>query len=171
MLRFPSLIKSYDTYCSCDPAIKQPPAAPAASASDADKEAYALSLIEYVTTLNAAHDTGDWSALILPGEQPTKFVLQPVDAEDFRELRDLAGLDGSNPQRIGDHRAQALLVRMALVDVPGIPDLKAKRSPHPKYGWTMAQAEVIQILDALNPRIVGELAGAILRRVTARPLA
>jgi len=169
MLRFPSLIKAYDTHVSCDPAIKQPPIAPASTASDDVKEAYARDVLAYVTALNAAHDTGDWSALILPGETPTKFVLQPIDAETFRSLCDLAMLPESSSRHIGPAQEQALLVRLALVDIVGV-DFKVKREPDPKHGWVMAQPEVIKLFDALNRRIVGELAQAIGRRSFASPL-
>lgn len=164
MLRLPSLFKSYDSHVSCDPALKQPPVAPT-QGTDEDKAAYAKAMLEYIATLTACHDTGDWSPLILPGETPLKFVLQPVDAEDFRALVDRASLPESSPRHIGAATEQALLVRLALVSIVGTDDIKIRREADPKWdGWVMAQPEVIRILDSVNRRIVGELAQAIGRR-------
>lgn len=168
MLRLPSLIKKWETHVSSDDAIKQPPKDPAADATDAVKEAWAKELIAYATTLRACHDTGDWSPLLVEGKDATKFVLQPIDSEIYRELHDLTSLPLGHAERVGPALYQALLVRLALVDIVGA-GVAIERKPG-RRGWVMAQADVIALLDALNLRIVGELASAIERRQIASPL-
>lgn len=157
-LRPPSLFKPYDAYVSVDPALKQPP-------ESTDEKA----LDEYLATLVSCIDTGDWTSLLIPGQTPLKFVLQHLDRTALRALIDRMQLPESNARYIGDKLAQALFVRLALVDVVGA-ELRIKRESDPQWdGWVMAQPDVIQILDAADPRIVGELAMGIRRKALLGP--
>jgi hypothetical protein len=166
MQRLPSLFKPYTVHVSCDDAFKQAPPRPPIDADDDTKAKWAEELIAHQTTVAACHDTGDWSPLLIEGRTPMKFVLKSADV---RSLADRAELPESNPRRIGSATEQALLVRMALVDIPGV-DFKIERKPDPKWDdWTLCQPEVIEALDALDRRIIAELHAVIVRRSLARP--
>lgn len=165
MIRLPSLFRPYDAYVSVDPALKPAPELPS-DATDEQRKASA----EYIATLVSCIDTGDWSALLIPGQTPLKFVLQHLDRTAFRSLIDRMGLPENNARHIGEKLGQALLVRLALVDIVGAEGLRVRREADPQWdGWVMAQSEVIQILDAADPRIVGELALGIQRKAVLGP--
>lgn len=158
MIRLPSLQRDFDGYFSKDPAFEQSPPAPDADASEDAKAKYKLELDGYNAKLKAAWETGDWSALIKPGETPTKFVLGQVDRTTWRALDDRVRLPSSNPRHIGMSSLLHLLFRLAIREVAGIDALKVKRLPDSRWDdWVMAQADIVSILDELDSEIVSEI--------------
>lgn len=167
MIRLPSTFRPYDVYFSGDPALKQSPDAPKADASEDDIKAYVEAKKQYLATFFACHDTGDWSPLLIEGQTPLKFVMLHVDRTTFRALVDRIGLPESNPRHIGERLAQSLFVRLALSSIVGAEGLVVRRESDPQWdGWVMAQPEVIQVLDAADPRIVSELGLMVQRKAT-----
>lgn len=152
--RPPSYQRTYDTYYSGDPSFAQ-------LADDATKEQAG----EYVAKITVAHDTGDWSALLVPGGAPTKFVLQQIDRNVWRAITDRAVLPPENPRWIGPVILPSLLLRLALQSIPGW-DVEVSRKPDPSWGgWVMAQPDIVTMLDEIDTGIVGELGAQIFRRL------
>ena len=158
MLRPPSLSKPYDDFYSGDPAFIKPPPTPAEGEASAEYD-------EYRAKLKAAKDTGDWSALLLPGQVPTKFVMNQVDRNVWRSIVDRGQLSPENPRHIGTVALLALLFRLAIKDIPGF-EIKIERGPDPYWdGWDMAHPKIVDVLDRIDPGIVGELGAGVWRRL------
>lgn len=170
--RLPSAQKQYDDYCSLDPAFIQPPSPPAEGASDSERESFKAAAEEYLAKLTAAKETGDWSALRIDGQTPTKFVLGQVDRNVWRAIMDRAVLPGDSPRSIGQITLHSLLFRLALKSIVGLGDVKVERAPdHNWEGWVMAQADIVTQLDEIDPRIVGEIGAGVFKRLQGiRPL-
>jgi hypothetical protein len=164
-LRPPSLHKTYETFYSGDPAFVQPPAAPAVDASDEDKAAYEAAITDYRAKYTAAVERGDWSALAIEGQQPTKFVLGQVDRNIWRAIIDRGMLDESNPRHIGLITMFAVLFRLAIQSIPASPIEIRRRADDDWNGWVMATPDVVTALDELDPQIVGEIGAGIFRRL------
>lgn len=173
MLRPPSLAKSYDEYVSVDPVFIQPPEI-ADDATDAAREEHTKAAEQYLATLKAARETGDWTPMLTLGRtlnEATKFTLLQIDRNVWREIIDRSTLPLDVPNRIGPSALRALLVRLALKSAVAL-DMKIERAPDPRWNdYVMASSDVIDYLDAINPRIVGELGSRIIERLSGeRPL-
>lgn len=165
MIRAPSLIRAFDDFYSADPAFIQPPAELGNDATDAEKEEYERALADYRAKILSAKETGKWDAALVPGAVPTKFVLQPVDRNIWREILDRGSLPADSSRRIGIVTAIALLFRLSLKSIVGF-DLKVERAADPQWdGWVMAQPDVITVLDELDAGIVSEIGGGIYKRL------
>lgn len=152
MIRFASLQKDYDFYVSVDPAFKQRPADEAAQA-------------QYDADLAAARKTGDYRALLLEGQTPTKFVLGQVDRNTWRALVDRVQLPPTVPRKVGEGTFQALVFRLAIRDIPAL-DEKVERKADPKWdGWVLAQESLVETMDATWPTIISEIATHVLERL------
>lgn len=166
MIRPPSLVRHWDSYFPGDPALKQPPSPPADDASEADRDEYKAQLEAYVTTLRACRDTSDWAPLRIEGREPTKFVMGQVDRNIWRELIDRGTLPTASPLRVGTVMLYALLFRLSVRQIVGWP--KFDREPDPAWnGWTMAPASLVNDLDEIDPRIVGDLGAEVFERLKA----
>jgi len=118
MLRPPSNQKTYKLFFSADPAIVQ-------IANDATKERQT----EHERLLRVARETGDWSAITVPGEQPTTFSMRQLPSESTGELANMQAL--GEPQ----FRVLSLAFRSALVDAaPLIDGVKVAHDQHPIFG-------------------------------------
>lgn len=169
MLKPPSLVRDYTLHYSGDPALKQAPEAPVfpedmteeskASVLEAFKKEHA----EYVVTLKTCQQTGDWSLLVLPGQQPTPFVMTQVNREDWRALAYRADLPRDNPRHIGWGVLLSLLFRMSIKSITGWGS-QFDREPGVD-GWVMAPTKLVTALDDLDPGIVTELGAAVLSRL------
>ena len=161
MIRPPSSQRQWDAFTSIDPAFAQRPALPA-EPTDADRSA----LADYDAKITAAKETGDWRALLVEGQSPTKFVMGQIDRNTWRAIMDRAVLPGDSPRHIGQIALHALLVRLALRSVVGFGDVKIERQADPQWEyWPMAQAEIVTQLDEIDPRIVGELGSDVFKRL------
>jgi hypothetical protein len=155
------LFKPWDEYVSIDPCFVQAP-----TVGDPPTEGEAAALEAYQAKLKTAHDTGDWSAMLAPGRsltEATKFTMLQVDRNVWRELLDRSTLPLTTPMRVGPAVLRALMLRLALKSISGC-EVKVERSFDPKWGVEMAQPSIIDYLDSINPRIVGELGSRVMER-------
>ena len=166
MIRLPSLVKAYDAVYSGDPALKQPPAKPDDKAPESELAAYKKAITDHRATIEACQETGDWSALTIEGQQPSKFVLGQIDRNIWRTISDRGSLPDSNPRHLGFGATLALLFRLALRDIPGLTDVKVEREPDPAWdNWTMAKPGIVTLLDMADPGIVTEIGFGIWKRL------
>jgi hypothetical protein len=155
MIRPPSAVKHYDWYYSGDSAFVQ-------LASDATED----QVKEHRARLTAARETGDWTALLVPGGSPTKFVLGQVDRNDWRAVLDRCELPDSNPRAIRHGELAALLFRLAIRSIPGFGEVKITRTADEQWGgWVMAQPEIVTMLDEIDEFIVVEIGAHVLSRL------
>jgi hypothetical protein len=165
--RAPSLTKPWDEFVSIDPVFVQAPQPPDDDASPEVKAEHRKALAEYGAKLRSARDTGDWLPLVAPDrriDDATKFVLLQVDSNIWRELLDRATLPLDSAKRIGAATLRALLVRLAVKSIPGFP-IAIERTLDEQWGYVMAGAEVVDLLDKHDARIVGELGTRIMERL------
>lgn len=155
MIRLGSLQKDYDFYVSSDPAFIRLPK----DASEEDRKAYAAKW-------KAARETGDYSPLLVtPDAQPTKFVLGRVKSEIWRQLQDRASLPLSEPLHLGFVTMMALFARLALRAIPSL-DMKLEHKMDSAWGFSMAPADVVDVLDSTDTSIVAEIGTEVLRRIS-----
>jgi hypothetical protein len=146
MLRPPSIQRQYDEFYSRDPALLQPP--PNATPKE---------LEDHATKIRVARETGDWTALLVAGETPTKFVMRPLSGALFRRLSDRMIM-----RRIGPAELNAYAFRAALVEIPGWPT-KLEREQVEDFGSLVA-VDLVDELEHIDPRIVTELGAEVIRR-------
>jgi hypothetical protein len=139
--RLPSNKQTYDLFWSEDPAFVQGEGS------------------EHERKLEQARETGDWSALLVQGQIPTKFVARQVPSEIRRRL-----LDRYSAEKIGGRELDALLVRVAIVDVVGFGDFKLGFAKHEDWG-RVASSELVDAMDAYAPGSITELALQIFNRM------
>lgn len=163
-IRLPSLQRAYDDFWSLDPSIIPPPSEPAATATAEEWAAYKAAVEERIAKIRAAKETGRWDEILVAGGSPTKFVMGQVDRNVWRTIADRAQLPSDNKQHIGVNQLSSLLFRLALQNIVGL-DVKVNRFVDPEWGWEMAAAEVVTLLDLADPRIVGELSGGVWKRL------
>ena len=137
MIRPPSNQSHYDEFWSGDPAFVQP----------ANQEA-----------VRRARETGDWRELLIDGQVPTKFVLQPLKGHQHRWIADQAA-----SRAIGPAQAHQLAFRCALVDVVNFGDVKVKKTNHAALGQ-IATTDIPDVLDSITTEIVSEIGDLIFAR-------
>lgn len=140
--RPPSNQQRYDLFWSGDPAFVQ---------GNGD---------EHTRKLERARETGDWSELLIAGVVPTKFVCRQVPGELKRRI-----MDRFTAGRIGDRELDALLVRLAVVDVVNLGDFKIGWELDDNWG-RLATNELPNLLDEHAPGAVADLAIQIFNRMT-----
>lgn len=147
MLRPPSNQHPYNDHFSGDPAFVQPPA----NATKAQLE-------EHARKVEVARETGDWKALLIEGQQPTTFVMRPLKGNTFRNL-----VDDSMADKIGGAMMAQLAFRAAIESIANLGDVQIARQNDPRFG-EIATVDVTDTLDAISPKIVGELGSEAVRR-------
>lgn len=158
MIRPPSLQKPQDEYYSGDPAFIQLPD----DASDEQRK-------EHAHKWKVARETGNYAALLVEGQQATKFTMQPIKRNDWRVFVDRMVLPADSPRHVGRAQASALLFRMSVVSISGA-DIEIKRYPQREWdGWEMTDTKVVEYLDSIDPRIVTELGDVVLARMSDIP--
>lgn len=165
-IRPPSLQSQYDDFFSGDPALIPEPKL----AADADEKAiaaYKLACDEYLTKLRVARETGDWTAILVGTEQPTKFVMKQISGDAYRGL-----LDMHRAEKVGPGKANQLAFRCAITKVvdSGLPEASTKVTAfnHPDLG-KIASVAISDYFDSIDTRIVSELGGEAMRRVSIGP--
>jgi len=113
---------------------------------------------EWERKIEQARETGNWQAITKDGAQPTFFELRPVPGDVFRKV-----LDRLERKAIGLNEACSLMFRLALVGVSNLGDLTVKLMADKDLG-DMASAEIPNLLDSINPGIVGELGALVYQR-------
>jgi hypothetical protein len=158
VIRLPSLQKPQDEFYSGDPAFIQLPD----DVSESDRA-------EHARKWKVARESGNYSALIVEGQQATKFTMQPVNRTVWRAFVDRVLQPADSTRRIGPITTPSLLFRLAICSVSGI-DVQIKRRPHREWdGWEMAEEEIVQVLDSTDPKIVTELGDLMFARMSDIP--
>jgi hypothetical protein len=172
MLRPPSLSKPWDEYVSIDPVFVQAPTL-ADDATDEQRTEHTTAAEGYIAKIKAARETGNWEPMLVAGRtlnEATRFQMLQVDRNIWRDLLDRSTLPLDVPNRLGPAMLRALMVRLAIKSIAGL-DIKIERSVDERWGYEMAQADVISYLDSIDPRVVGELGTRVIERMRgASPL-
>ena len=108
MIKPPSNQKPYEVFYTGDSAIISLPE----EASDEQRK-------ELARRIKRALQTGEWSDVIIPGEQPTRFSMKPLSGELAGELYAMLRDARSERER---YLVWSLAFRLALVDVKNLPD-------------------------------------------------
>ncbi len=146
IVRPSSFIREYDDFYTGDPAIVQL----ADAASDEDQKSHRR-------RIEVARETGNWTDVLVPGMEPTKFTMKPLSGEVHRRLLDMV------PDKVGLIEVHALAFRCAIMSVSNFGGLEFKREQTQKLG-TMAASSVVDALDAVDMGIVTQLGAEALRR-------
>jgi hypothetical protein len=128
VIRSPSLQKSYSAFFSGDKALEQPPDDLPADATDEQRAEYEKTVKEYLTKLENARETGDWSALIIPGKQPIKFTLRQMPFEGFATVR------GMIERKENSEDVWMLVFRLSVVGVEGPGKHEVEFVQHKRFG-------------------------------------
>jgi hypothetical protein len=146
VIRPPSLQRPQDEFYSGDPAFVQLPENPTPE-----------QIAEHEHKWKVARETGNYAALFIEGEQATKFTMAPVNRTVWRAFVDRMFQPVDSTRRIGPILAPSILFRLSIVSISAF-DVAIKRRPHREWdGWDMAEQNIVDSLDALDPRIVTEL--------------
>lgn len=151
MIKPPSNQRTYDVFYSGDSAIVSLPA----EASDEQKAAHEKAL-------ERALETGDWSQVVIQGEQPTRFVFKPLGAEVAGELYSMMSTERH-------FSVFALAFRLAIVDVKNLPDAgKVDFGNHPLGRCaTTAFLDRAGLKGEIGAAIIVELGSYVLKRARA----
>lgn len=164
MIRQPSLQRPYSDFYSGDPAVIPRPLPPPLDASDDERALFKRNFDEYRTKITVAKETGNWTEVAVPGQSITSFLMGHVDRTIWRSIVDRQALPDDNARYIGPATMLQILVRLSVQSINGW-DFKIERHVDSDWGWAMAQPELIQTLDNIDPKIVAELGGGVFRRL------
>lgn len=165
LVRPASYQREYTDYWSGDSAFIQPPPAPPETATEDELARHKKALEEHARKIRVARETSSWQSLLVEGGRPSAFIMGQVDRNICRALGDRMLLSPQNPRWIGPGELTALMFRLAIREITEF-DVEVVRAPDPRWnGWVMAQADLINELDGLDPRIVGELGDEVLKRL------
>lgn len=155
MLTAPSLQKKHGICWSRDPALRQPDdPIRGVDESDADYERRKKEVAdEWQRDLERARETGDWRRLLKDGQQPTVFQVAPMKGETTRVF-----VDHLSAGKVGVALLSSLAFRACVQSVENLGDVKIKFDEHADYG-RLADAEIVDVLDEIDPKIVAELGG------------
>lgn len=147
MIRPPSNVAKYNAFWSCDPAFIQIPD----DASAEEKK-------EHAEKWERARKTGDYTELLIEGEQPTTFVMKPLKADHYAALVDIAAS--------GEPSAMVLMAfRVALDSLANFPEPVAKEN-HRRFGSiaTTACFDKAGVPGGVTNQIAQELGGLALKK-------
>lgn len=150
MIRPPSIQKVYTAWYSRDPAILPLPA----EATDEQKK-------ERERLIKIARETGDLSAIQVPGEIVTLFKMRPLSVDQFGELASL------RERGEGGYRMSETAFRFALLDATPLPDdIGVKFTDHPRWGKiaTTSFLDDLKLPAKLSAEIVSELGDMAIER-------
>ena len=163
------LISQYDSAIDLPPEPNAPMPRRAEGESDeafkARAEAWAAPIREWGKPLRTARETGDYSAILKPGEVPTLFVIRQITSSEWLKLdaataRIIAKAGGEDAGRA----AAYLLVRYAVLRLEGSAPPAAALTPavdadHPELG-AIQPAAFIDLFTG-NDRIILEIASVV----------
>jgi hypothetical protein len=152
MLAPPSLVRDTVLVYSQDPALDAPPS----DATDEERK-------RWQHRVDVARETGDWAPVLKPGQQPTRFVVRRIPGTTWRKIEDRIGFAS-----IGAMEGMSLVLRAALKGVENFGDFKVTHADEDGIG-SIAKADVIDLLDAVDPDIVAELGFQVLSRQRSTP--
>jgi hypothetical protein len=149
VIKPPSLQQPYHLVYSGDPALSLP------EAED-----------ERARVLQVARETGRWDDLVMAGQQPTLFLVKPLTGTAFNYWC-------GEVQRRGliEREAAALALRLALLEVTNLGDLKVK--PIGVDGFKLAPVESVDAIYAAagseGAACIMELGAHIIERASESP--
>lgn len=169
MILPPSNQSSYTEIWSGDPALVQPPPEPKGASKAALKE-YKAALEEHQRKVKLAGESGNWSALLIPGQQPTRFVVRPLSGQAYREIVSrLLLTDPNSEKRLTQITMPAVVFRCCIEKIEnGGYDQEIQRYPHEAFG-SIVSVDVANYLDGIDPTIVSEIGRRIYDRGTQAP--
>lgn len=165
----PSLVGTYDLIYSSDDALDRPADSDQPELADGETaaafraryELWAGPYVEWERKLKVARETGDWTALLIPGQEPTRFKIRQVPAEVWTKVDSVAKAEGwSNTERV------AWLFRLFVVDVTNVPadrGWRMTRTRHPKLG-DVAGVELVNLFTGVELVMVEIVEAAAERR-------
>jgi len=154
MLKLPSNHATYSIFYSRDPAFDVP-----VRINETDEE-WAKVCAEWDRRVSVARETGVVSELCVEGAMPTYFTVKPMPSEAFRKI-----VDQSSNGAIGVNEAAALAFRACVVGVINLGDTKVNFATT-DYG-RIENGALVQLLDQIDPRIVGELGGLLISKAVS----
>ncbi len=148
MIKPQSVQGKYTLVYSGDPALSLP--------EDAEAKAHALKV---------ARETGEWDAIVHPGQVPTLFIVKPLTGSAFDYY-----VGEVNRKELVELEAVTLALRIALLDVQNFGAHKVRRIPVKDYDQSIATTTIIDaIYDEAGEhgrRIIAELGNVIVTRAT-----
>jgi hypothetical protein len=161
MIAVPSLQNSYDDFWSGDDAILQPPASQETTPVAERQKA----MQDYVVAIRVARETGDWNAIMSGRGEPTRFRFRQISGDVARKLTDIARTGKAS-------ETNALVFRCALLEIvgaAGFPSFKTAVDRDYIALGPIAPVAVTNLLDAVSPEIVNELAACVVSRINLPP--
>ena len=125
-----------------------------------DDAAWAAISTEWARKVSQARETGDLTPILIEGQTPTLFSVTPMPAATLRKVIDRFGAG-----HIGPAEMASIVFRACVTSISNFGAYEIKTTRDPDYG-RMATADLVQILDEINPAIVGEIGGYIFERAT-----
>ena len=165
----PSVQHAYTFIWSRDPALSA--IEPLADdATDVQREQHAEAEVDRARKLEIARETGDYSALIVPGRTPVCYQLGHLSRNDRAWLDGEVGMSAELGRPLGLIERNDLLVRVALRSIDNFKH-KVKRVKN-RAGIWLSEPEIIDLIDAAQPTALAEIADTVWQRVVAplRPL-
>lgn len=170
-----SLTEPYRVISRYDSAINLPPEPDAPMPRQADgesddayklrAEAWAAPIREWGKPLRTARETGDYSALLVPGEAPTVFVVRQISATQWRTLdAEIGRVEAQAANRTDAARAAGyLLVRYAVIRLEGAPPSATFALEVDKDHAVLGPIQPTAFVDVFtgNERILMEIASVI----------
>ncbi len=170
-----SLTEPYRVISRYDSAISMPPEPDAPMPRQADgelddafklrAEAWAAPIREWGKPLRTARETGDYSALLVPGEVPTVFVVRQISATQWRVLdAELGRVEAQAAHGTDATRAAAhLLLRYAVIRLEGAPPSATFALEVDKDHAVLGPIQPTAFVDVLtgNERILMEIVSVI----------
>jgi hypothetical protein len=157
MIKPPSLVREYDLVWSQDPALD----APVREHEESD-DAWNERNAAWEKRLNVARETGDWSGVLKPGQQPTVFQCRRIRTDYWRRLQAEFGESGVI-------EATLTAVRLAVYGIANFGAVKIEREKgHPRYDDQLLAISVCDLLREF-PGLIEELASAVISRETQLP--
>ena len=172
MIKPPSLVAEYDLVYSGDPALDAPPHPERAHGISDDDHVEALKAFyssevwqAWLARLRVAQNAGTeaaWSAVLKPGEKPTRFVMRQVPGTVWRKV-----LDQINTGKLDEATGAALVFRTAIVGIRdlGVDGVDVTMETDAVLRERIAARSVVDKLDAIHPAIVSELGNVVWRRM------
>ena len=169
MIKPPSTQHEYSFIWSRDPALLQVEPL-AADATDVQREQHAESVADRARKLEVARETGDYSALIVPGKQPVCYQLGHLNRTDKGWFDGEVAMSSELGRPLGIIERNDLIVRIALRSIDNFKH-KVKRAKNRAGVW-LAEPDICNHIDEAQPTALAEMADAIYQRVVAplRPL-
>lgn len=144
----PSLQKRHVLVWSFDAALNRPDS----TDPDATKK--------WEHAFEVASETGNYADICHPGQEPTRFIVQPLAGSVARKL-----LDDRLSGRLGDMAFSALVFRVCIKAIEN-PEIEVKKVADKRYG-SIAAESVCDYLDSITPAIVNELGMTLFTRASA----